>query len=215
MTSDGIISFANEFGLLGADITTNVVLKSFNDRAVLTGLGDPQEAWFSEIYAMRRAVMLWEAICENDGWILDQHVRIGKNGAEIVFEEDPPARYEVANNVYKREALERIRRGGKVTAARLGVKAIIDEHLYEPGRVGPTPLLNDRDDLESYFRPHGLIGAIWLDFMLVVTRKVDFRRCAFCDAPFAVAPKGKRRRFCSNKCRVAHHRATHAREERK
>lgn len=213
-TPEAILSFAERFGLLGADITKNIELEKFEGRVIRSSLGDAQHDWLAELRAMKRAVTLWDAVREEDEWALQHHVRWEKKSVYVLFEDDdPPGFYQLAHTELEPESFARIRKGGTMTAARLGVREIINEHLWELGRVAPTLLMNDDDELEPCLRPQGLIGAIWLDFMLAVGKKVEFRACLHCNTPFAVAPKGKRRRFCSNKCRVAHHRATHAKEE--
>ncbi len=205
LDTEGIKKFADAFGSLGGEIGSIIPVKRIDATRDLMGTGEDLNDWLYEITRMVETVELWDLAREKDTKRLSELVRWRENSVGIEWSD---RRFElIAASEHRRELFEGMRPGDLVEPALLAVQKIVNKQLWEKGRAGPRLLWDgDKRALSQRIMPNGLIGAIWLDFLLAIDGNTDYRRCLQCDAPFPVTPKGQRRKFCSDRCRVAHHR---------
>jgi hypothetical protein len=80
-----------------------------------------------------------------------------------------------------------------------GLRSTVEHFL----RVGGVHLEFKPGTQELTLMPENLFSALWLQLAMAIHEKKQFRRCAWCDAPFHA--KGKQikaeRVFCSNSCK--------------
>ena len=202
---DGIKKFADAFGLLGGDIGDMIPVERIDATRDFMGAGEDLNDWLFEITRMAEAVELWDLVRERDT----------KRLSELVFWDEDSVMLKwsdrrfllIAASTHHKELFEEMRPGDLVEPVLLAVQKIVDEQLWKKGRAGPRLLWDvDKRTLSQRVMPNGLIGAIWLDFLLAIDGNTDYRPCLNCKAPFPVTPKDQRRKFCSDRCRVAHHR---------
>ncbi len=206
---EGIKKFADAFGLLGEDIGSLVPVKQLGEGREAMGVGEDLGTWLREITLMAEAVELWDLARESNTARLSDLVHWR---ADSVGVEWPDHRYlPIAGKEHRRSLYQLLEPGEVVKPALFAVQHIVNEQLWKKGRVGPRLVWDEeRGELVRRDKPSGLIGAIWMDLLLAVDGKIDYRRCLQCGTPFPVSPKGQRRKFCSDRCRVANHRQLHA-----
>lgn len=212
-TPDGILKFANNFGLLGGDIDSFIPVEDKGGGRSSLGLGEDQRKWIDEISEMAYAVSLWDMVRERQLDRLSELVSWDKDSVGVEFADGRGIL--IAAKKYKPDRLETIERGDIIQPALLAVQQIVNDRLWNRRRAAPRLLWNrDTKALEQRIVPHGLIGAIWLDFLLAIDGKTEYRRCEWCETAYPVFPKGHRRKFCSNKCRISQHRQRHSQGEK-
>jgi hypothetical protein len=184
-TEAGILSFANEHGLLGV-----------GSREVLGGvaLGDLQSDerlpfWAQQILAMRENVQRWD----------DLRKRAGGQG-------EKDGLYKAVNNYLHRSWWYHV--FGLPTAGG-DLRRIVTVDLEKLATMSPPPLLQligpsleGKATLEA--SPVNLLNALWLQFADAVAADTQFRQCPSCGSWFAVAPERRRAdaQYCKEACRI-------------
>ena len=205
LDTEGIKKFADAFGSLGGDIGDMIPVKRIDATRDFMGAGEELNDWLYEITRMAEAVELWDLAREKDTKRLSELVRWRENSVGIEWSDRHYML--IAAREDTKELFEEMRPGDLVEPALLAVQKIVNQQLWKKGRAGPRLLWDgDKRALSQRVMPNGLIGAIWLDFLLAIDGDTDYRRCLQCGSMFAVLRKGQRRKFCSDRCRVAHHR---------
>ncbi len=207
-TTEGIKAFADNFGLLRADVPVTILLDHR-----LYGRdcwdGESLEAWTHEITALHDALEVWDlvrlrnedALRDYVDWREDMVVVLCSRHAHFISKDLDPL-------------YEDLKRGELLEPATLAVQKFINAHLWQKGRAAPKLFWNPNTRaLEQHVSPNGLIGAIWLDFLLAVDGKTEYSGCGFCGAWFPQPIKGPHKRFCSNSCRTANHRKARKEKE--
>lgn len=212
-TKEGFLAFANRYGLLGEW----ELISLDSNGPPLAGTGERISLWHKELYALKRALELWDFI--RDGDLAGLATRIyWRSLDDVVYSDHPegptgkelPGRpgfgfthQVIANSNVNSELLERFRPGDLVQPAQYYVQKTVNDHLK--GRVSPRLLwTKKRTRLALFFVPQSLIGALWLQFALAIDGNKDYRRCEECRSWFEVSPEGARttRVYCSTACRV-------------
>ncbi len=205
-TEEGILRFANEYGLLGAEVTVNIRIP-LPGKPDTMGIGEPIEKWKEQISLMRRALDLWEMVRvgdvgglsrfihwqqkEKDSWVICELKSYGERGGHVI-----------ASPEVHPELLERFRPGDLVQPALCQIQRVMNEQIK--GRVSPRLLWEvDRTRLGLYIHPASLLGALWLQFASAVDGQKEYRQCQECKTWFELSPEVARtnRHYCSNACR--------------
>lgn len=204
-SADGALKFANSFGLLGSDADSTIPLPTNDESVSLLGAGEDLGIWVSEIRAMADAVAVWDLVLAGDLEGLSGCIEWQEHG---VLAHWPRGRLQVVGSEKIRPTIfSALEPGNVIEAAKVAVQLAVNDHLSKKSRATPRLLYNvDSKAQELHIVPNGLIGAIWLDFALAIEGKRPYRKCPMCGEAFPANSKGQRRKFCSNRCKVAHHR---------
>jgi hypothetical protein len=220
-TEEAIVEFANHYGVLGGmtdDLGEPVVLP--NETTIL---GFLRNRWIQEVWEMRRAVRVWEALGygetpygEPDKKFLRDRVRIDRDPhgyprAYYVNERRRPERafpvYRAAELIYaghpffeyERRRAWNVKRP-LVHAARLFLAHEINRKLdpYTFLRVEPEAKAGDLE-LRLVPSPKNLLGALWLGLARAVDGTRGYRRCRWCGTWFEISLEASRRSrfYCS------------------
>jgi hypothetical protein len=222
---DRIKAFADRFGPLGADITTQIPLSDQrNAKGVPLGTGEPLAKWNDEILTMRFAIDIWEAARNGDLGRLEHVIHWTEDGRGVRIHShpeladgqlpDPPYRVEgawIAGIHLGDDVHGRFVQGDLVKPALHYVQSKVNEKLQ--ARASPRLLWDqNRERLGLYIVPDGLIGALWLQFARAIERDSKFRQCAECGIWFELAPGTARadKLYCSTPCRTKAYRKRQA-----
>jgi hypothetical protein len=220
-TEAAIVEFANQYGVLGGvsdDLGVQVILPSRT-----TILGFLRGRWIQEVWEMRRAVLVWQALGygetpygEPDKKFLQDRVRIDRDpdGYARAYYVNEPRRPEQAFPTYSPAELiynphpffdyERRRawnvKHPLVHAARHFLAKEISRKLdpYTLLRVEPEAKAGDLA-LRLVPSPKNLLGALWLGLARAVDGTRGYRRCRWCGTWFEISLEASRRSrlYCS------------------
>jgi len=220
-TEEAIVEFANHYGVLGGvtdDLGVPVVLPNGT-----TTLGFPRGRWIQEVWEMRRAVRVWEALGygetpygEPDKKFLQYRLRIDRDPhgyprASYVNGRRQPERpfpiYEAVELIYAGHPFfdyERRRawnvKHALVHAARLFLAHEINRKLdpYTFLRIEPEAKAGNLE-LRLVPSPKNLLGALWLGLARAVDGTRGYRRCRWCGTWFEISLEASRRSrlYCS------------------
>ncbi len=187
-SQDGIVRFADQFGVLWHDDTGRPGA-SFYD-------------WRANMDCMRSAVHLWQAIRDKDRTALDCHLRWKRSHLEWISElkkhalgdwqfdsgpwKRPPGTYSPGNTI--------------CPAADL-LDWVIRQTCSRA--LSMRPVRNKRA-IELRLFVDELRDVLWIQFALAVSGNGQFKNCAECGRPFEVSPSVNRsdKAFCRDACRV-------------
>ncbi len=213
-TGESILTFANCHGPLGGDIEALIPLERTEGKKRFLGSGEQLNKWIHEIVILRDAILLWDFARKEDTDGLANHVEWldDDRGVGVRWEDEWGGRSRlIAGKSVQPETYERFTPGNLIEPALIAVQQIVNDNLWRKKRAAPKLIWHvKRKVLQQHVVPDGLIGAIWLDFSLAINGKQEYRRCTRCGTVFPVPSKGQIKRFCSNKCRTAHHRQMHS-----
>jgi len=172
---------------------------------------------------MKNVLELWELACAEDIEGLKKCIYWEGNNS-VFYNNDPEYPYRkmpkrlkspppgkiyynasIASKVINPERLKRMRPGDLVVPAKYRVQEEINEHLEKA--VSPRILWDTNrrtPELKLFHVPHGLKGALWLQFAHAIHGNKNFYYCDQCSAAFELDPRSgakKGRKFCSNACR--------------
>lgn len=226
-TKEGILAFANEYGLLGDE--QKFVPLTYKGETTM-GTGEPLSIWFNEIHAMHRALELWDAVNEGNLDLLSQRIawKTFEDGSGVMYDSHlgldigarikPPYVREgmwiAAPDVHP-DLLERFRPGDLTAPALYYVQKAVNKRLE--GRISPRLLWNKKKTrLGLYMAPGSLIGATWLQFAQAIDGRKEYRRCEECRTWFELSPETARtsKLYCSNACRSRAYRKRQAEARR-
>lgn len=207
-TPEAILKFANTHGPLGGDVEALIPIQAPEDPQTYLGSGERLDLWVSEITRLRDALGLWDAVRENDEASLRPLIVWHDDRVNMLWNDERGRRFRlIAGEQVRPETYERIQRDDVIGAAVVAVQQIVNENLWKKKRASPRLYWHlERQRLQQNITPHGLVGAIWLDFLLAIDGNTQYGRCAQCQSLFPIPVKGKKKKFCSNKCRQADHR---------
>jgi hypothetical protein len=224
LTRAGIADFANQYGLLGAGVTIDLIDPRRPEPDVeeprvgdpSEKLGEPFGAWVYQIVSMRRADDLWDAINRRDETKLRQHIHwVRRSDAHSVhYNPDPSVDFnestpwgQLASTRETPELIRQISTGDVYAPAWLYISRAINEHLPTSVRF-EAAWPAERAGLPLQFAPTGLLGAMWLQFALAVAGNKRYRACESCGTWYEVTPlvARKSKMFCSGACRIRHFR---------
>ncbi len=214
-TPDAIVKFANAYGPLGGDIEAIIPLRLPEDPQQYVGSGEQLDRWISEITRLRDALDLWDAVREQDEARLKPLIVWQDDGVKAQWDDERGRRIRlIAAEHFRPDTYKRVQKGDVISAATFAVQEMVNASLWKEKRASPRLYWHlEKERLQQNITPHGLIGAIWLDFMLAIDGDTQYGRCAQCKAMFPIPVKGKKKKFCSNKCRQADHRERKQRAE--
>ena len=207
--ADGILAFANTYGSLGEK---RMLIALHHEGQLLLGTGEHISLWHKEIFFMRQALELWDAVNDNDLDLLRE--RIEWVGEGVRYGHGSGGQW-IASPEFHPERLERFRPGDLAAPALYVVQGIVNKRLQ--GRISPQLLWDkDRIKLGLYIVPNSLIGAIWLQFAQAIDGHKEYRRCEECRIWFELSPEVARtsKLYCSNACRVRAYRKRQAEARR-
>ena len=236
-TRDDICEFANQYGLLGGEIDTGVLLswpQKPHRRIPLRGICF--DRWVYEQLLMRHVISLWDMLRKNNLDGLSHHVRwygqdrvyyqsipgvpaaepVGRfPESQLIWDTHGTAQLEIkawiAAPWYDAHMLDGLKAGELVKPTWCFMQRVINERLKRS--VAPQIVWDVTDKaLILRFMPRSLRGALWLQLAQAIDGKKEYRQCkeSRCQAWFELAPQVARtdKQFCSNACK------THAYRER-
>lgn len=211
-TQEGVLEFANQYGLLGFASRT----VELNDgKADYKAAAEPLSDWVRAIGELGTVVEVWDLAEQGDEKALSQRIkwdRLPTNKMLSAFWFDG-----VSGTVTKERSWEATyepgqpRRvegeiGDSIIAAKSFVQDRINDHFNKLGvRTG---LDWDSDLRRSVFsiRPPHLLGALWVQFALAISGGWKHRRCRYCNTWFEVSPEHSgfrtNRLYCQTNCRI-------------
>jgi hypothetical protein len=241
-TEQGILTFANQYGGLGARCAAAVNVPA--EPGLEVGIeGEPLGWWLWQLAWMRQAVRLWDAAHANDREALARLVRRKVDPDRVLYTappEVPPgvchppgeAREDlvIASTRSRRELLAdllkprpgapskpgKLKRLDLSGAAQAYLNRLINSRLR--GKASPMLLL-DPDGGETRLRwvPHNLLGCLWLQLAETVHAGRDQWECSVCKKWFEAKRRDHRpdaRHFCGTACRSLAYRARQAEARR-
>jgi hypothetical protein len=194
-----VLTFANRFGSLLGDTGEQVILRENDAGEDLSALawGERLDLWQSEVSAMKSAIGVWKAICDNDSPALEKFLESSPLFGGMSRVSTSGAGGRSAHSQRSWRALNYVQ---------AEVNARLENHVAL--QLG---LDTEVAEARLFLVPKNLLGALWLQFSLAVEGRKQFRECAQCAEPFEVSVdmSGKRSdaRFCRQVCRVNHYRA--------
>ena len=193
-TRNALISFANTYGALGADVTKNVVLP--NENTVVPG--ELLEDWVRELENLQNAFTAWQLV--RRGKTAELKRRLLFTGNHIQWRDSRGVRAFCVEQ-FEPEIFAQIKgRERWKHAAMFYVFHSINENLLARSRMAMAFTPPDFDNATLKGVPKGLIGAIWLQFALAVTELKNPRLCDHCNSVFVQSRTDAR--FCSDSCRT-------------
>lgn len=215
-TQEGILAFANQYGLLGDKITTQIILPNKQ-----SAWGELLQDWQGELSGLKQAFLLWDMVQAGNLEGLARHIVWKETETEkkekviivsydshpeFSFGKAPPSvrqnRETIAHSQAQPEFFSQFQSGDVGQPALYYVQRVINRHLT--GRVSPRVLWNrEHTELGLYMVPSGLIGALWLQFAQAITGHKQYHRCEYCGTWFEVSLEASRptRVYCSDACR--------------
>lgn len=217
-TRDGIAAFANRYGLLGGDLSKDLMplesREATAEHSPTVGgspiiVGERFADWSSEIGAMRECVTLWRMVKAGDTAGLSRHITWDDSPPRVILYDGRPGedfgtKAAIAGERLHPSLFESIPRGNVALAAQHYLQDTVNRRLRERANVR---LLWDSDKygrLDLAIWPRGLIGALWVQVARAIDGDRDFRSCDVCGRWWEVGRDGKRtnRRYCSNACKL-------------
>jgi hypothetical protein len=231
---ESILSFANEFGLLGisvqaifppvdvSEVLTSVFVESKTGRKRSAakelrgpkrrpvGTGEVFEDWQREIQAMKRAVRLHKLLAtNNDGELKKLFVRPNDRW---VYEERGDSGKWKDIRVYWTALESRdwpLPKDDERPAAHLCLQRWVNGNLSK--HTAPQLLWDMKSEKHVFrFMPKNLLGALWLQFGRLVSGAVTFRPCKGCGKILTISADSAEgridRQFCDDVCRQRDHR---------
>ncbi len=185
-TKKGIVTFADQYGLLGGAATQHIALPDI-EKAADTGVGELLTTWQREMAAMRESIVLWDMISQGDADGLRKHMR-------------------TITRLFHKKILERFKPGDLIQPAVYYLQHIVNERLKDCVRA--KLLWNPERKVRLYLVPDSLLAAMWVQFAQSISEERQHRACRQCGTWFEVFPPltRKSRGFCSGTCRSAAYR---------
>lgn len=212
-THDGVLEFANQYGLLGFGSRT---VQRNDGNADYRAAAEPFSVWVKAIDELRTVVQVWDLAEKGDDEALSQRVKWdrlpGTNKMLSVFTFDG-----VSGSVTKGRSWEAAYKpghlrgvegeiGDSIGAAKSFVQDRINDHFNDLGVH--TGLDWDPDLRRSVFsiRPPHLLGSLWVQFALAISGGWKHRRCRHCNKWFEISPEHSgfrsNRLYCQTNCRI-------------
>jgi hypothetical protein len=204
-TKDGIVGFANNYGLLGGGVEIST---SDEYRA----RGQYFEGWVEEIEAMKEVVMLWDAIGTGDVEFLSKFIRWDRHagkwyyvGPEVPFH-GGRRNFLIDSPIKDAEVMALLIESDPILPANLTAGELVNRKLRQHGTM-PRLVWHKTKGQTFQMVPKSLIAALWIQTAKAIEGNRKYRQCDECQKWFEVA--GDRRadaRFCSDACRFKSYR---------
>jgi hypothetical protein len=211
--AQGLVNFANQFGLLGTPPSGFRLNYPTMNVPKLPTTWDLLGIWLLAIGEMRDLVMLREMIREGNRERLGQHIQwegsteiyyctwpdpiLGGGERELIFSVDRHG-----------HTLEQFTPGDVILPAMHYLRRRVN---YWSHAAASPKLVWDafKSRMELKLIPSSLLGAMWLQFALAIAGDKDFRQCKECGQWFELSPITARanRLFCSGPCKSKDYRA--------
>ena len=212
-TRDGVLEFANQYGLLGFGSRT---VELSDGKADYKAAAEPLSDWVRAIAELRAVVEVWDLAEQGDEKTLSPRTKWdrlpGTNEMLSVFRFDDTSGSVTTEQSWK-AAYEpgQPRRvegeiGSTISAAKSFVQDRINDHFNDLEVC--TGLDWDPDLQRSVFsiRPPHLLGALWVQFALAISGGWKHRRCRHCNKWFELSPEHSgfrtNRLYCQTNCRI-------------
>lgn len=200
-TEKTILKFAGRYGALGG------ATKKLIDHAP-QNFGESLDDWRRAIVNLQCAVELWDATCtgKQSTHALGKFLK-WENGS-VVFERNEKTwqrfRRLERSEIGLEGKPEAVARGDLTRAAMRFVQVWVNDALN--GNASPCLLWN-HGRLVWRLRPHGLLGALWLQFAMDIhgnRAAKDYHACVECGTAFEIGSGNTRasRAYCSDACRM-------------
>jgi hypothetical protein len=215
LTREGILQFANEYGLLG--IGKPLYWPSPNEpKQILPICGETHQDWVQQIDQMRRAVDIWDMERTNDVVGLNRYIfwkdaEFAKDGSVKCLKgwrydshPDLPVTKHAPGRIRQliEPVLDLFKAQDVHMPALFLIQRWINDHLE--GAVSPCLLYDpNRGKRVLRFLPHNLLGAFWLQFAQAIDGDKEYRACRECGKWFEISLDAFRtsRVFCSDPCK--------------
>ena len=220
-TKDGILGFANSYGVLGLPSSVSIVPAGRRGGGYIF-TGEPHGDWVNEILKMREIVQLWDLIHRSpfkEKAQLESRMQLHEDseiGARIYYSSDgweEPEPYLSLQNVdqlgstglqpgqgrgviaeerFRPDLVDAFRRGAIVRLTEHYIEGVINQKLKN---LDATVRVVRRDEEKTWcVVPSNLLGALWLQLMNGYLGDAKYGQCAICGRPFQVsADSGGRR----------------------
>ena len=222
-TEQGILEFANRYGLLGGDVTIQTPSVSPID-----GPFEPVyqfehfSVWEWEIRWMQHAVSMWDSVREGDSKYLSEFIYwIDEDTVEFKFNLQSSfktwmqyghipimsGRETFSREVGRDQLSKSFPYGNVIQPALYFMQMIVNRGMIDRVSLGCT-WSTDLNRPRLQLHPYGLIGALWLQFAQAIDGDKNFHLCSNCRKWSRGGPKSKR--YCSDACRMQDYRVRKA-----
>lgn len=204
-TQDGVLKFANQFGLLGGSL----IPFTETDSGKFHWFSDPIENWQQEIAAMRPVIMLWDAIEGRDistirehlQWADKQTLNTPTPNVILHFGAIPLTRGPETRINVKLVPGQESENTTLVAAAIQYIEHIVNKHLKSS-----IKLATQDGQLRLRIEAGGLQDVLWLQCAQAISQRRIFRECRQCGTWFEPYSAKTKKAFCSTACRLKHYR---------
>lgn len=157
-------------------------------RDYLGVFGESLQWWQDEIRDMRRVTALWQWLREENVGCLSQVIKWRGDSVLYMFANPEDVQRGETRNAesgllaapwFRGDILARFRRGDYLLPAQHLLQTKINEklRLYH---TKPRLLMNEKNQLEPYLYPDGLIAALWFQCYQAVVGEKKLKRCSIC-----------------------------------
>jgi hypothetical protein len=217
---DGVLEFANRYGLLGLDETFLPTTPRGRTAPQITR-GEFLDSWRGHMFAMRWLTWVWEMIRGEDRAALARHIKwdgLSRGEMTVYFNCHPdphgdapslgflPPKRMIATLDSDPQLLRRLTQSDVLQSANHYLLLELDDQLRTWAKDVEIGMFTDSR------RPHPFVGyrcstlaaAVWMQFSAAVGDDRSFGRCKECGKWFEFAPGIARshRQYCSNRCRT-------------
>ena len=202
-TPDGVLAFANRYGLLGFRDRYEQVIPP-EGGAIRHIPTEPLGAWQQEIKKMKNTVGLWDMAQREDEAGLSRHIRWSKDRSSVCVTYQPDLDWVDDDLMEELPEPELFTPGDVVVPALIFVQGQVNGRLSWEERVSPQLVYEARrGQLGLHFIPERLLGALWFQLAQAVGGDKRYRQCYGCGKWFELSPEVARsnRLTCSDACR--------------
>lgn len=215
-TEEGILSFANVYGLLVSEPVDVGDAKAH--------FGCSLEDWRTAIVTMSHALSVWGALKERDEQKLKRWFSWEDQGGFINAVYSPDTKWPLGIRHTTAQILKQgawvfgdsagpdvgdipmNERGAALAWLEANMRRNLSDHAYPFFHYQPD---SERSvPLSLSLAPNDLLGVVWLQFARAIEGDLQYLRCRQCGKWFQVSAKARRSTtaFCSTRCRVNWHR---------
>ena len=234
-SSEDMIGFANEFGLLGGDFRESIWINRLTPEGMSDSyvIGESISSWENEIRTMRLVTELWQhAMTRGEQSTRDcllRQCRQSAGQAEGAFGLFPltlgrvlrgegETRHSTAADAICTNLEEALRRGDSATSIALNCIVIIINVTLAGAFSYRLAREEDQPDhrVQLHLVPGALHQVIWAQFAAAVGGRRAYEECAHCAEIFEVpiGQVGRPSAFCSDACRMKAYRRRQAEARR-
>ena len=202
-TEDGIVQFANKYGLLGGNASKGILLKAHTE----LGCGETLADWLAEIQEMQDLVKLWDAARKPHISLLMKCIRWDELRTSVEYSLDRGRTGEtIASSVIHPQVLAMIKPGDVIAPAYWLLQSRINKKLTQHGVAGRLLWKPDMSSFTVHLVPNSLAGCLWLQFAKAIEGNKNHRQCDNCKLWFELGGSREARadkKFCTPNCKAA------------